>query len=398
MLPSPANDRSFFCENRMNITRRIQLAALAALTAVLVTACGGGTSNSRIEVTRVVVAGDSLADDGTFGAKFTVQKAAAPAEGYPIYPELVAQEFGVDAQCNYFAFNGTTFVLNTQAGCTNYAVGGGRIVNPAAQGGASSPLSIPFQLATAANVIGTYGRRDLVVVDGGGNDAADLATAFLGATDPAGEAAYQNFLLQQIDAKTLAATLSQPNGPVVAGNLYMRNLADTFADAIYASVISKGARYVAVLNMPDITLTPRFQAVLAQVALANGGGTAGAQAAAQVQAVIRQWIEIFNTRLNARTATDTRIALVNFNADFTDEVNNPAKYGVTNVRDSACTVAGIADVRLCTDAALDANRPSGAPAGWWQTYAFSDGFHPTPLGHRLLADSVFRALEAEGWL
>jgi phospholipase/lecithinase/hemolysin len=383
----------------MNITRRVHLAALAALSAALIAACGGGGGfSNRVEFTRVVVAGDSLADVGTFGYKFTVQNSAAPAAGFPIYPQLVAQEYGIAAQCNFFAFNGTTFVQNTQVGCTNYAIGGGRIVNTAAQGGATSPFSIPLQLATAASVVGTYGAKDLVIVDGGGNDAADLVGAFLGATDAAGAAAYQDFLLQQIDATTLAATLAQPNGAVVAAGLYMRNLADTYYTAISTNVIAKGARHVAVLNMPDVTLTPRFQAVLAQVAQANGGGAAGAQAAAQLQAVIRQWIESFNARLAARIGNDTRIALVQFNADFTDEVNNPAKYGVTNVRDSACTVAGISEIRLCTTAALDANRPAGAPVGWWQTYAFSDGFHPTPLGHRLLADTVFRALEEAGWL
>ena len=379
----------------MKVTRRFHLAALAAVTAALVAACGGGSGffDDRIEVTRVVVAGDSLADVGTFGYKFTVQNAAAPAAGFPIFPQLVAQEFGVDSQCNYFAFNGTTFVKNTETGCSNYAIGGGRIVNTAAQGGATSPLSIPFQLATAATVVGTYGTKDLVVVDGGGNDAADLVTAFLGATDAAGAAAYQGFLLQQIDQATLDATLAKPNGPALAGGLYMRNLADTYADAINTSVLAKGAGHVAVLNMPDISLTPTFQAVLAQVAEA-----AGAEAAAQLQATIRQWIGSFNSQLNARLGSDNRVALVNFNADFTDEIVNPAKYGITNVRDAACTVAGISDVRLCTTTALDGNRPTGAAAGWWQTYAFSDGFHPTPMGHRLLADTVLRALEAEGWL
>ena len=47
-------------------------------------------------------------------------------------------------------------------------------------------------------------------------------------------------------------------------------------------------------------------------------------------------------------------------------------------------------------AALDA-LPGKAP-GWWKSYAFSDGFHPTPFGHQLLAASVSRALARAGWL
>jgi phospholipase/lecithinase/hemolysin len=52
----------------------------------------------------------------------------------------------------------------------------------------------------------------------------------------------------------------------------------------------------------------------------------------------------------------------------------------------------------CTSTALDAAPPAGATAGWWQNWAFADGFHPTPYGHRLLAASVSRALARAGWL
>ena len=381
----------------MKYTRRFHLAALVALTAALVTACGGAFT-SRDDFDRVVVAGDSLADAGTFGLKFTVQNSAAPAEGFAIWPEIVAAEYEVNDQCNFYTFAGTTFVPNTTAGCTNYAIGGARIVNPEAQGGNSSPQSIPTQLAVAAEQDGPYSKSDLVLVDGGGNDAADLLGAFVGATDPAGQAAYRDFLLQQIPAATLDPILAQPNGNALAAGQYMQNLAVTFYTAIKVSVLDRGATRVAVLNLPDITLTPRFRQVLADVAQANGGGAAGDAAAAQLQAAIRQWIGAFNTRLVESVGSDTRVALVNFNADFTDQVQNPAKYGLTNVTLSACEAAGIPAVQACATAALDANPPAGLRAGWWQTWAFSDSFHPTPLGHRLLADSVFRALERAGWL
>ena len=35
---------------------------------------------------------------------------------------------------------------------------------------------------------------------------------------------------------------------------------------------------------------------------------------------------------------------------------------------------------------------------WYKTYAFSDGFHPSPLGHQLLATDITKALTAAGWL
>lgn len=381
----------------MKFTRRFHLAALAVFTAALVTACGGAFT-SKDDFDRVVVAGDSLADAGTFGFKFNVQNSAAPATGFPIWPEIVAAEYDVENQCNFYTYNGTTFVPNATAGCTNYAIGGARIVNPASQGGNTSPLSIPTQLATASARNGPYSRSDLVLVDGGGNDAADLVSAYLGATYPAGATAYRNFLLQQIPAATLDPILAQPNGGALAAGQYMRSLADTYYVAIKVNVLDRGATHVAVLNLPDITLTPRFRQVLAQVAQANGGGAAGDAAAAQLQAAIRQWIGAFNARLAERVGNDSRVALVDFNADFTDEVQNPGRYGLTNATLSACEAAGIPAIQACSTAALDANPPAGLRAGWWQTWAFSDSFHPTPLGHRLLADTVFRALVKAGWL
>ena len=37
-------------------------------------------------------------------------------------------------------------------------------------------------------------------------------------------------------------------------------------------------------------------------------------------------------------------------------------------------------------------------AGWWQSYGFSDSFHPTPLAHQHMAELTRRALEKAGWL
>jgi outer membrane lipase/esterase len=384
------------------------LLASACLAAALLASCGGGDdpAGPRVAISRVIVAGDSLADVGTFGFKFTVQNAADPA-GFPIYPQLVASNFGVNSQCNFYKFTGTTFVANTTAGCTNFAIGGGRVVVPASSGGAASPMGVPLQLSTAATVVGgTYTATDLVLIDGGGNDAADLVGAYLGAASgAAGVAAYQAFLAQQLDAATIGAALQQPNGAAIAAGLYMQKLADTYYNAIKASALDKGATHVAVLNVPDITLTPRFQAVLAGVAAASGGGTAGATASATLKGAIQQWLTGFNTELSTRIAGDSRVALVPFYEDFTDEVAHPAAYALTNATQASCPVTGTDSLGLpsytfptCTSAALDAAAPAGLTAGWWQTWVFSDGFHPTPYAHRLLASSISRALARAGWI
>lgn len=387
----------------MTTARTLRLLAAALAGAAILAGCGGGggTEPPRASIARVVVAGDSLADAGTFGLKFTVQDAASTA-GFPIFPQIVASDYGVASQCNFYVFTGSTFVPNSTAGCTDFAVGGGRIVNPASNGGVTAPFDIPVQLATAAQVAGgSWTSTDLVIVDGGGNDAADLVTAYLGAATGAGGLAnYQAFLAQQLDAATIAATLPQPNGAALAAGLYMQKLADTYYGAIKANALDKGATHVAVLNVADITLTPRFQQVLGAV-----GNSSGAAAATQLQAAIRQWLGAFNSRLAADVGGDARVALVDFYAGITDEMANPASYGLTNVTTPACPITGVDGSGLptytfatCTSAALDAAPPAGASAGWWQTYAYSDSFHPTPYGHRLIAASVSRALARAGWL
>jgi outer membrane lipase/esterase len=381
----------------------LRLLAAALAGAAILAGCGGGGGNEppRASIARVVVAGDSLADAGTFGLKFTVQNSASAA-GFPIYPQIVAQDFGVAPPCNFYVFTGSTFVPNTTAGCTDFAVGGGRIVNPASNGGVTAPFDIPVQLATAVQVAGgSWKSTDLLIVDGGGNDAADLVTAYLGAATGAGGLAnYQAFLAQQLDAATIAATLPQPNGAALAAGLYMQKLADTYYGAIKVNALDKGATHVAVQNVADITLTPRFQQVLGAV-----GNSSGAAAATQLQGAIRQWLSAFNSRLAADVGGDARVALVDFYADMTDEMAHPASYGLTNVTTPACPITGVDSSGLptytfatCTSAALDAAPPAGATAGWWQTYAYSDSFHPTPFGHRLIAASVSRAIARAGWL
>lgn len=168
----------------------------------------------------------------------------------------------------------------------------------------------------------------------------------------------------------------------------MQTLANTFYDDIANKVLAKNALRVAVLNIPDITITPRFQAVLA---------TMSAQQSTQVQTLIRTWISAFNAQLKTRIGSDARVALVDFYTDFQDEVANPASYALSNVTTPVCTVTmGALGNFPCLSTALDAVQ--GKTAGWWKSYAFSDGFHPTPYGHQLLAASVSRALARAGWL
>jgi outer membrane lipase/esterase len=382
--------------------KKLRLYGLAAATALFLAACGGGGSDTtpRTHITSVKVMGDSLADVGTFGFKFTVQGTTTPSL---IYPERIAQSYGVSGLCNFYvATSATTFAPNPTAGCTDYAIGGGRINNPTTP---TSPVTIPVQLQTAS-ATANFSATDLVVIDGGGNDAADLVGAYLLApTDSA--AAYSGLLTTLLSPGVVSTNLGAgPTGFATVGGLYMTALADAFYDAIKANVLDKGATHVVVINVPGITKTPRFQMVLDSIAAASGGGTAGATARAQAEAVFDGWVQAFNAELATKFAGNTSVAVVDAYTSFKDEVANPSKYGLSNVTTPACPIVGVGSDGLplysfptCTDTTLSGAPPTGVTdPNWWQTYLFSDSFHPTPYGHQLLGQLISRSLALAGWL
>lgn len=372
------------------------LAGAAALSTLLV-ACGGGGADTtpRAAVTSVRVMGDSLADAGTFyGVRFTVQ-------GNDIYPERIAQSYGLPKGCNFFVFTGTTFAANTAAGCKNYAIGGA-VINPASGAlTAADPRGIGVQFATAT-AGGNFAAGELLVVDGGGNDAAALVTAYLGAASDNG-AAYVGLLSTLLSATDVSNAITGGQaGLAAAGGTYMAALADSFYNMIKAGALDKGAQRIVLLNLPGITNTPRFQAVLNQIAAAYGGGSAGAAARAQSEALFKGWVEAFNARLATKFAGDSRVAVVDFYTAFNDQIANPAQFGLTNVTATACPASMDLTqwATLCNDAALAANVPTGASGGanWYKTWAFADSFHPTPYGHQLITQLISRSLATAGWL
>jgi outer membrane lipase/esterase len=395
--------------------RHFRLAAAATAVAILA-ACGGGgadQTSQRAGITSIKVMGDSLSDVGVFkgiptnGRIFSVQDSAS--EPNTDWTERIAALLGVPQLCNFFKYTGAAAApFSLVPGCTSYAVGGGRINNFNPQTGAgASPFSITYQLQVASSA-GNYKSTDLLLIDGGGNDAADLVGAYLNAAKDGG-ASYAAMTGTLIPAGTLAPMLANGQaGLAQVGGTYMVALADKFYGSIKTNALDKGAERILVLNTPGITNTPRFQMVLGGIAAAYGGGATGAGARAQSEALFKSWVEAFNSRLATLVANDKRIVLVDFYTAFNDQITNPAQYGLTNVTTPACPITGMGsdglplyNFQTCTAAALSAmTPPAGATGGsnWWQTYAFSDGFHPTPLGYQLMSQLVAKSLATAGWL
>ncbi len=367
---------------------------------------GGADTTPKTSVSSVKVFGDSLADSGTFGYKFTIQS-SDPANPFLIFPERVAASFGFGHLCSFFNFNGTTFVPNTS--CTNYAVAGGRVNNLTNTATPSNavPFSIPYQMAAGS---ASLTASDLVIVDGGANDLADITGAFLGvSTSPTGLATYEAALDSLLGAGHAAAIIGVPSSTslATAGGAYAQALAQSLVAATKASVLSKGVAKVVMVNSVDFTMTPRFQAILGGVAAASGA----AQAAA-VQGAVQAWIQAFNAGL-AQGLTGTNVQIFDFYTEGNRIVNDPAQYGLTNITTPACpkvaggvdTVTGQASlsyavtVAACNSASMSAHIPVGETSpDWWKSYAYSDNFHPTPQLHQLIAQSISLQLARAGWL
>jgi outer membrane lipase/esterase len=281
-------------------------------------------------------------------------------------------------------------------------VAGAKVNNYNATAGAvveSMPTSIIKQLADLGNA--GFTPNDLLIVgEASSNDAAALASAFL--TDQLAGGASSQFA-------TLLATLITPASadPAVLGTQYMQALAGKLISAVETHALAKGAPRVAVVNTLDITRTPRFQAVLAQVSAASGEA-----AAVQIQALVQAWVRAYNTELAARVAASAnagKIVVVDLFARFEAELTPPLPYGLTNTTATICdlivtggTAPGTtgldtpAVVQQCTDTAAAALNLNGSATGW-QKYLFADSFHPTPYGHELLALVFFQSMTARGW-
>ncbi len=385
--------------------------SVAAICVVTLAACGGASDGSNVTPKAATLSakvfGDSVMDSGTFGYKFTIQSADT-TNPFLVFPEIVAANFGVSKLCPFFNFNGTTFVPNVA--CTNFAVAGARVNNlvNSTPGAASntSPFSVTYQMAAGSATLAT---TDLVIIDGGGNDLAELTGAYLSATDPAGVGAFMSALGTLLPAETVAAIIGASPTPTSMGNAagaYAQAIGQTLAASIKANVVSKGVTKIVVINAPDITTSPRFQAVLG--AVAAQAGTAQRDA---VEGAVRGWTQALNASLAAGLA-GTNVQIWDFYSEGAKITANPAQFGITNTTTPACPMVagGLSSVGLaaldnpatvaaCNSASMSANIPVGETSpNWWKGYAFSDQFHFSPTMNQLIAQSINLQLAKAGWL
>jgi outer membrane lipase/esterase len=352
------------------------------------------------------------------------------------------------------AAQGFSVPVQTKAGCYGYAQGGARVTNPVgpgnkATGSALGALTVPLVTQVKnhlAAVGGKFKGDEIVYVMGGNNDVLigldQLSAGATAAGTTAGNTAFATSLASQLAAgATNPTTAAQSIGlaiateaaragststtivqaavtaAVVAGNtaasspaVYGPMVAKAQADATAAGtkagndyaaaqgpvlvqsiaqaatelvalvktqIVANGANYVVVNNMPDIANTPS--------GLAQSDST---------RALINAIVKAFNDTLASGLANEPKVLLVDVFAVSHDQATNPAPYGLTNVKDTACDLT---PAKNPLGSSLVCNA-SNLKAGDVSHYSYADTVHPTPFLHMLLARYVSEKMVAKGWM
>ena len=375
-------------------------ALLALALASALAGCGGSGNGYNL-----LTAGDSLSDTGTYGFRFTVQG----TESAPnlVWTELVAAAVTVAAPCPRYRVgaDGKVTANASATQCNGYAVGGAQInlSDQTSPGGDATPMSVLQQIRDMARERNTVLARELILIGGGGNDAATVFGLWLqwqSETDPAKSAtllaAWKALMTEVLGAARVNAA-GTPQALSALGPEYMAALADNLVATMRTELFSNNAKRVVVANVPDIAQTPRMKAVLSPLKqLADQ--TAYVTANTYASTLVTQ----FNDRLSAQLAGESRAGIFDLRASLNAWVNQPPAT-LTEVNTPACpqtgTSQGIPTYTLssCSAASLAAIA-GGRAANWWESYLFSDDFHPTPRGHQMAADIVVReVLRDRGW-
>jgi len=379
---------------------RLNLAALGA--AVVLAACGGG--DHGVAFSSMVSFGDSLSDVGTYkvgtiaalgGGKWTVNGPTAKN-----WTELIAADVQASAPCaaqtgllvNIPGLVGAP-VTNVPA-CTNYAQGSARVSNPFGPNAAAlqaapfnqvnlglMALPVANQMAAhLAKTSGAYSGTELVTVMAGGNDVFmnlnGVASAAAGGATAVGAAIIAGWP-SDVQNAVAAGGAAAVNAAATAAVTSMGQAGAQLAGLIKTEVLAKGARYVLVVNLPDVSQTP--------FALSVDASTRG---------LINTMVTTFNSQLQSGLS-GASVVLVDAYTQGRDQTANPAKYSLTNVTTPACS-------------ATSPNNPLGGSsitctaastiAGDTSMYLYADTVHPTPYGYELLAQFVAVQMARAGWL
>ena len=142
-------------------------------------------------------------------------------------------------------------------------------------------------------------------------------------------------------------------------------------------LLSNGAKYVTVNNLPDVSTTP-----------------AGLAQSAANQQLILSMVKAFNEELTKGLSGIDTVLLIDVFTSSRDQATNPAPYGLTNVKDHACDLSA-AKNPLSMSLTCNLNNLKPGDVG---RYSFADDTLPTPYNYWLLARFVSEQMVVKRWL
>jgi outer membrane lipase/esterase len=345
--------------------------AAALLACLVLAACGGGGEDEPPpRYASLVSFGDSMSDVGTHavgsvatrgGGKYTVNSPSTR-----IWIELLAAQLGLPAPCpaqvglDGSAAEGFQAMPPVDApACNAYGQGGSRVIDPVgvgnkALGGDNARMGYLTEPVSAQidRHLARHGDRflpqDLVFLLVGGNDV------FIQLGDTA-----------------------LPAGAVDG----MRAAGQALAEQVATKIVGHGAQRVVVVNLPDVSATP--------FALRRELRIPGSRD------FIREMVRAYNGALRAGLEGLPGVLLVDAYRASVDQAVHPAQYGLVDVTVPVCDPALPSPVELglsllCTTG----TRVPGAT----ERHLYADLIHPTPYGHRLLAQLVALEMAKKAWI
>ena len=407
--------------------KKVKLALSALGTALILAGCGGGgstaTTTNSAGLTSMVVFGDSLSDIGTYkvgaiaafgGGTFSVNSPTAKN-----WTELVAAQYNLPKPCA--AQTGLPSIVPGIAAvpiqdftaCRNYAQGSSRVTSTVgprslaiqqgviaftkAAGGTDAQavqaaidakaglglMAVPLVKQMANHLAaagGSYTGKELITILAGGNDALmnlngvlNAAAGGVGAVVAAQFAGWLPGVQASVAAGGDAATGAAQQA-AVAG---MVQAANELVAAINTQLLAKGAKYVTVVSLPDLSQTPF---------IAPSGPAA--------RGLSSLLVTTFNSTVNAGLAGKSGVIIVDAYTQGRDQIINPSQYGLSNVTAPACSTTSPANP--FEGASLGCTAASLIP-GDTSKYLFADDIHQTPYGNQLLAQFVTKNLVTAGW-
>jgi outer membrane lipase/esterase len=149
------------------------------------------------------------------------------------------------------------------------------------------------------------------------------------------------------------------------------------AALVKSQIVAKGAGYVVVNNLPDVSIAP---SVLSE--------------SADTQKLVATMVSTFNAQLKAGLGDDAKILYVDLATVSHDQAVNPAPYGLTNTTTPACDLSA---AKNPLGSSLVCNK-NNLISGDVSHYMFADGVHPTPFEYALIARYILLQMSGKGWI